>query len=133
MLRRRFACCLAVLVTSAAFGPALAVDTFPFGSELILDAAPLRGSKRVPMLQIEENGAASIDLWCASLRGQVTVDDASISIVPVVTPQARCDPDRETRDATLLATLAQVTAWRRLGEVVELSGPTTLRFRLLTN
>jgi len=133
MLRRHFACCLAVLVASAAFWPALAGDGFPFGSELMLDTAPLRGSKRVPILEIEGNGAASIDLWCARLRGQVTVDDAAITIVPVVTPQAPCDPDREFRDATLLATLAQVTNWRRIGDVIELTGPTTLRFRLMTN
>ncbi len=133
MLRRHFACCLAVLVISAAFWPALAGDEFPFGSELMLDTPPLHGSKRVPMLEIEGNGAASIDLWCASLRGQVTVDDASITIVLIVTPQTPCDPDREVRDATLLATLAQVTNWRRIGDVIELTGPTTLRFRLMTN
>jgi len=26
-----------------------------------------------------------------------------------------------------------VTKWRRQGEVIELTGPTTLRFRLMTN
>ena len=34
----------------------------------------------------------------------------------------------------LLAALAQVTSWRRNGEVVELiQAPATLRFRLMTN
>ena len=32
-----------------------------------------------------------------------------------------------------LAALAQVTNWRRNGEVVEFIGATTLRFRLMTN
>jgi heat shock protein HslJ len=133
-LRRRFACWLAFLLLASSFWPATASEqSFPFGSELMLDTAPMRGSKRVPMLEIEEDGAAAIDLWCARLRGQVTVDDASITIVPVVTPQARCDPDSEARDATLLAMLAQATAWRRNGDIVELLGATTLRFRLPTN
>jgi len=131
MPRRRLACCLAMLFASVC--PALAGEEFPFGSTLMLDTPPIHGSKRVPVLEIEENGTASIDLWCVSLRGRVTVGDASIAIVPVVTPQARCDPDREMRDVALLSTLSQVTAWRRHGEVLELSGPTVLRFRLMTN
>jgi hypothetical protein len=32
-----------------------------------------------------------------------------------------------------LAALAQMTNWRRRGDVIELRGATTLRFRLLTN
>ena len=133
MPRRRFACSLAVLVAVAALCPASASESFPFGSELMLDAAPMRGSKRIPMLEIEENGAASIDLWCTSLRAQATVADATIAIVPGDMPQAQCEPERQARDADLLAALTQVTGWRRSGEVVELSGPTPLRFRLPTN
>jgi hypothetical protein len=133
MPRRRFACCFAVLIASTALFPAVASESFPFGSELMLDAAPMRGSKRIPMLEIEENGAASIDLWCTSLHAQATVGDATIAIVAGDAPQASCDPDRQARDADLLAALTQVTGWRRNGEVVELSGPTPLRFRLMTN
>jgi hypothetical protein len=33
----------------------------------------------------------------------------------------------------LLAALAQVTSWRRHGDVIEFIGATTLRFRLMTN
>jgi hypothetical protein len=64
---------------------------FPFGRELILDAAPMRGSKRVPILEIGENGAASINLWCASARGQANIDADSITIVtePVEPAQMR--------------------------------------------
>jgi hypothetical protein len=32
-----------------------------------------------------------------------------------------------------LAVLAQVTNWRRTGELIELLGATPLRFRLMTN
>lgn len=111
----------------------LAGDSFPFGATLMLDAAPMRGSKRIPMLEIAENGAASIDLWCASARAQAVVTDNSISISPGDLQNTQCESDRQSRDAELLAALAQVTNWRRHGDVVEFQGATPLRFRLMTN
>jgi len=112
---------------------AAAGDSFPFGTTLMLDTTPMRGSKRIPMLEIAENGAASIDLWCASARAQAVVADNSISISPGDLQNTQCEPDRQSRDAELLAVLAQVTNWRRNGEVVEFLGATPLRFRLMTN
>lgn len=113
--------------------PVRASEPFPFGSELMLDAAPMHGSRRVPMIEIEDNGTASIDLWCASVKAQATINNAAITIVPADAPPAQCDPDRQARDAELLATLTQVTGWRRSGEVIELTGASPLRFRLMTN
>ena len=124
---------LLALLLAASLSPAAAGDSFPFGSTLMLDAAPMRGSKRVPILEIAENGAAAIDLWCASARGQAVVADHSINIATADVQNAQCEPDRQSRDAELLAALAQVTNWRRNGEVVELLGATPLRFRLMTN
>ena len=131
----RFVRFLPVLLIAAIFAArgARATEPFPFGSELMLDAAPLPGSKRVPMLQIEEDGAVSIDLWCTSLRGQASVGDDSIAIVPGEAPAVPCTPQRQASDAALLAALAQATRWRRSGDLVELSGGATLRFRLMTN
>jgi META domain len=130
----RFYRALPVLfVVTGLLDPAAAGDTFPFGATLMLDAAPMRGSKRIPMLEIAENGVASIDLWCASARAQAVVADNSISISPGDLQNAQCEPDRQSRDAELLAALAQVTNWRRNGEVVEFLGATPLRFRLMTN
>src|SRR6478609_9378662 len=106
---------------------------FPFDRELMLDVAPMPGSKRVPIIEIDANGAASIDLWCASLRGQASVGEDSISIVPGPMQPTRCPADRQSGDESLLAALAQVTNWRRTGDVIELRGATTLRFRLMTN
>jgi hypothetical protein len=45
----------------------------------------------------------------------------------------QCPADRQSGDESLLAALAQVTNWRRTGDVIELRGATTLRFRLMTN
>jgi META domain-containing protein len=124
---------LVVLLFAVSLPLASADDAFPFGTTLMLDAAPLRGSKRIPMLEIAEDGAVSIDLWCGSVRAVAIVADHSISIAPSDVRNAQCEPDRQSRDAELLAVLAQVTNWRRKGEVVELLGVTPLRFRLMTN
>jgi len=122
-----------VAVLGVLLVPAQASEPFPFGSELMLDAAPMPGSKRVPMLEIDDDGVAVIDLWCASLRGRATVGDDSITIVPSQMQSTQCEPERQASDAALLAALADITQWRRAGDVIELSGSTTLRFRLMTN
>jgi META domain-containing protein len=124
---------LIFIVSVVAITPAVAGDSFPFGTTLMLDTAPMRGSKRIPMLEIAENGAASIDLWCASARAQAIVADNAISISPGDLQNTQCGPDRQTPDAELLAALTQVTNWRRHGDVVEFLGVTPLRFRLMTN
>lgn len=138
-LRRWSAVRLAAFVLLSALttlppGPVEASEPFPFGSELMLDAAPMSGSKRVPTIEIDDDGSASIDLWCTSVKAQAKVDDAAITIVPGEAAQVQCDPDRQARDADLLAALTQVTGWRwHGGEVIELTGATPMRFRLVTN
>jgi hypothetical protein len=123
-----------LLFLAIAISPAYAAEsTFPFGSELMLDAAPLYGSKRVPMLEIEDNGAASIDLWCASVHGEATIGATSITIVADPPNGPQCTPERQSGDQDLLTALTQVTGWRRDGDTVDFSGPTPLRFRLMTN
>jgi hypothetical protein len=130
----RYVCYPVFLVVCAHLVPAVANEgAFPFGREMILDTAPMPGSKRVPILEIDENGAASIDLWCASMHGQANVSDDTISIVPGPMQPAQCAPDRQTGDENLMAAIVQMTNWRRSGDVIELRGATTLRFRLLTN
>jgi hypothetical protein len=47
---------LAVSALAAALSPARAGEPFPFGTELMLDATPESGSKRLPMIQIEDDG-----------------------------------------------------------------------------
>jgi len=130
-------CRLCVLVAVLLLGPlglARAADSaFPFGTELMLDAEPLYGSKRIPMLQIDDDGTASIDLWCASVHASATVGENSITIVAEPAEPGQCTAERQSGDETLLAALSQVTNWRRDGDVIELIGPTTLRFRAMTN
>lgn len=130
--RRRFACCFVFLAASLL--PATASEnSFPFGSALVLDAAPQPGSKRIPMIEIEENGTAEFYLWCASARGSASVVSDTISIVPTTALPSQCTAEQISRDADLLAQLAQMTGWRRQGDEIDFLGATTLRFRLMTN
>jgi hypothetical protein len=133
-LRRRFARCVIFALVSGSVLPVYASQSsFPFGDALVLDAAPLPGSKRVPMIEIEDDGAASIYLWCASVRGSAKIGDDTISITPTTPLPSQCTPDQISRDADLLAQIAQATGWRRQGDEVDLLGAATLRFRLMTN
>ena len=133
-LRWRVAYWLVWMVFSSSILPVAASESaFPFDQELMLDVAPMRGSKRVPILEVDENGAATIDLWCTSVRAAANVAADSITIVPAQPDAAQCTPERQSSDDSLLAALAQVTNWRRSGDVVDLIGATTLRFRLMTN
>ncbi len=133
-LRQYFVCFFFVAILATSFGPAAnAEESFPFDQELVLDASPMRGSKRIPIIEIAENGAASIQLWCTSVRARANVAAGSITIVAGETPPTQCGPERQSSDANLLGALAQVTGWRRRGDVIELLGATTLRFRLMSN
>jgi META domain len=124
----------ALCIAAASLWPALASDlAFPFDRELMLDAAPMHGSKRIPIIEIAADGAASIDLWCSSLRGKASVGADSLTIVPEGAPTAQCAPERQSSDENLLAALVQVTNWRRHGDVIEFIGARTLRFHLMTD
>jgi hypothetical protein len=100
----RYSHALLLLLCLLLSPPLAAGDSFPFGMTLMLDAAPMRSSKRIPMLEIAENGAASIDLWCASARAQAVVADSSISISPGDLENSQCEPDRQGMRGAVTAT-----------------------------
>jgi heat shock protein HslJ len=112
---------------------AVAADSFPFDEELLLDAKPMRGSKRIPSLDIRADGAVMIDLWCNSVQGQLVVADNTITVLTGQKTSQSCTPEREQGDANLLSALEQVTTWRRDGSGVVLMGPQNLRFYRATN
>ena len=117
-------------------GAGAAAELFPFDRELLLDAAPMRPGKRMPILNVEPNGSARIDLWCRTVAARVESSDASIKIEPGPLPDSppemqsagQCTPERMQADEELLATLAQVTNWRRDGENIVLEGPKVFTF-----
>ena len=114
----------------AAIVVASAQSAFPFDRELLLDARPLPGSKRVPILEIGADGRAQIDLWCRSGAGQVVVEGMAIKFTLGAMREDSCTPERVQRDEEMAAMLSQVTRWRMENDVVVLIGPTELRFHL---
>src|SRR5437870_10092421 len=85
---------------------------FPFERELLLEAKPLTGSKRVPMLEITRDGRAVIDLWCKHGDGRVEVSGETIKFTIEAMQVETCAPERMERDEPLAAALAAVTQWR---------------------
>jgi heat shock protein HslJ len=122
-------------------GSVWAAGNFPFDQELMLDAAPMRPVKRVPVLNVAANGEATINLWCRTVPGRVDLTDGTIKIEPGPLPEAlptmmvdgQCTPARMQADQDLLAQLTQVTEWRKQGGIVVLVGPKTLKFRPSSN
>jgi heat shock protein HslJ len=93
----------------------------------------MKGSKRVPSLDIDANGSAEIDLWCNTVRGQLVVAGDTITILTGTKTERQCPQERVQGDEDMLSTLTEVTNWRREGDVLILTGPRTVRFRLQTN
>jgi heat shock protein HslJ len=126
---------VAVLVAVLVAGtlPALTAESFPFDRELLLDAPPMRGSKRVPILEIGAKGETSIDLWCNSLKAQLVVVDDTITIIAGPKTERQCSPEQMRGDDELMATLQDVTNWTMEQDVLVLRGPKTVRFRLSTH
>jgi heat shock protein HslJ len=124
---------LSVLAITAAGSGAAADGGFPFDSELLLDASPMGGSKRIPSMDVAANGAIALEMWCNRIEGQVVVAADTITVLTGPATNRPCSPERAERDADLLAALTEVTSWRRQGDIVLLIGPRTLRFRLPTN
>ena len=128
---------LASLLLLLSSGIGVAADQFPFDQELLLEAAPMRPAKRMPILTVAPDGNATLDLWCKTVRARVEITDATIKIEPGPLPEAlpdmmsdgQCSPPRMQADEDMLAALAQVTAWRKQGAALMLVGPKTLKFR----
>src|SRR5690349_15802320 len=131
---RRAAFALALGIAATALqAPAVAAQEFPFGAELMLDVKPMKGSKRVPMLEINQQGLAEIDLWCNSVKGQMVVAGDTVTILTGEKTARTCPPERAQADDEVLGALNEVTNWRREGDILVLTGTRTLRFRLQTN
>jgi heat shock protein HslJ len=130
---RRIAGPLACLILCAA-GAALAAERgFPEDTTLLLEAKPMKGSKRVPILQIESKGEASIGLWCNRVPAQLVVAGDTVTILLGTPTAQRCDAERMDADEELLAALQAVSTWSRQGDLLTLEGERTLRFRIATN
>ncbi|MBR1125752.1 META domain-containing protein [Bradyrhizobium lablabi] len=106
---------------------------FPFGLEMTLDVSRMPGSKRIPSLEIGDNGEVVLELWCKGGKGQFSVAGNTIVFVPGAMENRSCPPDRAQADDDLIAALSDAGTWRRQGDYVTLIGTKPLRFRINTN
>ena len=128
-MRRCVACILAFVSVTAAF----AQSDFPYDRDMVLDARPMRGGKRVPVLAIGAGGRAQIDLWCKRGEGQAAIAGDTITIIIGAMADEPCTPERTLADEDMIAALAGVTNWAMRGDVVTLTGAKPLRFRLASH
>src|SRR5579885_1348715 len=112
-----------LLLASATFAPARADNDFPFGMEMTLDAPPMPGSKRIPDLDLGDNGETVLELWCKGGKGQFSVAGSSIIFVPGAMQDRTCPADRAKADDDLLAALTEATSWKRQGDSIYFVGP----------
>ena len=113
--------------------PARADDEFPFGLEMTLDAARQPGSKRLPTLDIGDNGEATLELWCKGGKGQFSIAGNTVIFVAGPLEDRACPPARAQADDELVAALSEAATWKRQGDFVSFIGTKPLRFRLNTN
>ncbi len=126
---------LRLFLCFAVIAPAVAEaqTRFPFDSELILDAAPMRGSKRVPYMDVTSNGGIALEMWCNRIEGQFVVAADTVTVLTGQSTQRQCPPERARGDEDLISALTGVTSWRRQGDTLTLIGPRTLRFKVPSN
>jgi heat shock protein HslJ len=124
---------LALCVLAGIVAADAAERGFPYSSELMMDAKPMRGSKRVPMLVIGAKGEAKIEGWCNNVEAQMVVAADTLTILTGASTEQQCPAERMRADQDLMAVLMEITHWRRDGDVLTLRGTKTLRFRTMTN
>jgi heat shock protein HslJ len=130
---RQAAVATALLTVAVTAGPSRADDGFPFGTEMTLDAGRQPGSKRIPNLEIGDNGEVVLELWCKGGKGQFSVAGNTVIFVAGAMDNRDCAPDRAQADDDLIAALTDVATWKRQGDFVSFVGAKTLRFRINTN
>ncbi|MEH2511928.1 hypothetical protein V1291_003282 [Nitrobacteraceae bacterium AZCC 1564] len=131
---RRHATLALVLLTMALAATSSRADSgFPFGLEITLEAAPQSGSKRIPSLEIGDNGEVILSLWCKTGKGQFSVANDTVIFVPGQLDDRNCTPANAQADDALISALSEAATWKRQGDFVSFVGAKTLRFRLNTN
>src|SRR3979411_219113 len=124
----------AIVLLSLAAGfqaaPALADEEFPLGLEMTLDVARQPGSKRLPTLEIGDNGEVVLELWCKGGKGQFSVAGNTVIFVASPLQDRGCLPARAQADDELVAGLSEAATWKRQGDFVSFMGTKSLRFRI---
>ncbi|WP_420869906.1 META domain-containing protein [Bradyrhizobium septentrionale] len=124
---------LALVAVAVVAVPAEAQEEFPFGFVMTLDAARMPGSKRIPSIEVGDNGEVILELWCDGGKGQFSVAGNTIVFVPGAMENRSCAPERAQADKDLLAALGEMTTWHRQGDQVTFIGSKSLRFVINSN
>jgi hypothetical protein len=124
---------VALVFVVAALQAARADDGFPFGFEMTLDVARQPGSKRLPNLEIGDNGEVVLELWCKGGKGQFSVAGNTVIFVAAALEDRGCPPARAQADDELVAALSEAATWKRQGDFVSFVGTKSLRLRINTN
>jgi hypothetical protein len=124
---------VALIVVASGIGQARAESGFPFGMEMTLIGPPQPGSKRIPDLDIGDNGEVVLELWCKGGKGQFSVAGNTVIFVPGALEDRACPPAKAQADDELVAELSEATTWSRQGDLVSFIGARTLKFRINTN
>src|SRR5262245_52584044 len=98
MQRAKSILTLAMLALAAASLAAAAQTEFPFDRDLVFDARPMRGGKRVPILAFTPDGRVQIDLWCRRGEGQAAIAGDALTIAPGPMIDEPCTPERAQAD-----------------------------------
>jgi hypothetical protein len=124
-----------LVLATAAFQqmPAYAEGEFPFGLEMTLDVARQPGSKRLPTLEIGDNGEAVLELWCKAAKGQFSVAGNTVIFVAGPVEDHACPVARAQADDELIAALSEASTWKRQSDLLSFIGAKPLRFRINTN
>ena len=113
--------------------PARAQEEFPFGFEMTLETRPQPGTKRMPTLEIGDNGEATFYLWCKDGKGQFSVAGNTVIFVPGPMQERACSPELAAFDDGVIAALSEAGTWKRQGDMVSFLGTKSVRFRINTN
>jgi len=125
---------LLAAAAQSAIAQRIAQGAFPYERDLVLDARPMRGGKRIPILSIDSSGRAQIDLWCKRGQGEAVIAGDTITILLGAMRDEACTAERAQADEEMIAALNQVTNWSLRGETVTFTGASaTLRFRAASN
>src|SRR6202166_1144692 len=130
---RRAAIASILLAAASNTSPARADAEFPFGMTMTLDVARQPGSKRLPNMEIGDNGEARLELWCKGGKGQFSVAGNTVIFVAGPLEDRACPPARAQADDERWGALREAAPWKRQGVLVLFLGPKPLRFRPNTN
>src|SRR4051812_15075047 len=119
------------VITATVFQPipAHADGEFPFGLEMTLDVARQGGSKRLPTMEIGDNGEAVLELWCKAGKGQFSVAGNTVIFVAGRLEDHACAPAGGGAGADLVAALGEGATRERHGEFVSFFGGQHPRLR----